>query len=746
MNLFRRIIMILPTHLRIVSKHISVLTAGIFLWSQAAWAVDLIDLALDKQYNDQSQTFAPSYLQNQQTLQENLISSKNDIENFNASALSEPASTSEVVGTGDLSLQGPKGGGGASQKAIASQDEPLIQGEEPEPVSYEYDSYGRLIKTIYSNGDFNLTEYYGTTTNKRYDMYFGADLDWKYSKEYYEGTAVAHYKWAKDIDPAAAGNETYCEYDTLGRKTLRKLDTGDWVGTSYHGSTNNKYQEWTYGSDLVWKYSVEYYESSSFVHYKWTRDLNPAAPGDETYCEYDTLGRKTLKILDTGGWIGTSYYGVTANKYQEWAFGSGGNWQWSSEYYEDGMLFHRKWIADANPGSTGDITYKEYDTEGMLFRKATDTGTSIDYTSMNYYSSWEYPSTTLRVGKDPSGEIATFRYINGRWLVNSVVWEGSLTSWDYDAGGILTGHRKTLSDGVIRIYDATGRLTEQRIPDSFFMKGVNMPWINYGYDIGTYLSANLETLYGMFDKWKGSYVRIFLFCDLRSGINFDINGNPVSFSSGVFVDMRLLINAAKTFNIKLVPVLFDYMMADNMSGTYLGEHPDLITDPAKKQKLLDLFGGFFDEFAGDSSIYAWDVMNEPEYASAISMYDARSFVSSFVGLIHSKSLTAKVTVGSGRRDWLVNYWQGLGLDIYQYHYYDGFESDLPLGYPASGLGLDKPVMVGELEPTQVLSKIGTVKTNGYLGGFFWQDTNFIIDEGERTSILDFFSGTRIIYT
>ncbi|MDP3788947.1 MAG: hypothetical protein Q8R48_00915, partial [Candidatus Omnitrophota bacterium] len=375
-----------------------------------------------------------------------------------------------------------------------------------------------------------------------------------------------------------------------------------------------------------------------------------------------------------------------------------------------------------------------------------DSGTQLDYTMVSYYTNWQYPSSTIRVATDPYGEVATFKYINSKWVVNSVVWNDAFISWNYDASGNVTGHTKTLSDGTIKIYDATNKLIEKRVPDSNFMQGVNLPWINYGYDMGGGFSSNLTALYSQFDKWKGSYVRLFLFTDLRSGINFDASGNPVSFKDGVYDDMAALLTVAKAFNIKLIPVLFDYMIADGKSGTYLGEYPDLITDASKKQKLLDLFSGFFDTFAGDPSVYAWDVMNEPEFAGAVAISDTQSFISDFTKLIHSKSSQARVTVGSARRDWMLQYWTGIGLDVYQYHYYDKFESSLPLNYQAASLGLNKPVIAGELEPTSVTSKLTTLNTDGYAGGLFWQDSTYIISDTSYNAIRSWFVGSKATYS
>ena len=102
--------MVFPKNMRMIFKTISVLVAGIFLWNQIAFAGDLINTALDQQYKDQSQTFAPGYLQNQQSAAESIVSQKQAIEDtVNTQALTAsadiPASADETI-----DLKGPVGG------------------------------------------------------------------------------------------------------------------------------------------------------------------------------------------------------------------------------------------------------------------------------------------------------------------------------------------------------------------------------------------------------------------------------------------------------------------------------------------------------------------------------------------------------------------------------------------------------------------------------------------------------------
>ncbi|MDD5436751.1 MAG: hypothetical protein PHX20_04315, partial [Candidatus Omnitrophica bacterium] len=106
----------MPGKVRIVFKAISCLVAGIFLFQQVAWAGDLVETVLNRQSDNQAQTFAPSYLQNQQAIQESIISQKQDAENF-ANSVSAAGIIDSAVpqpeGDNSVTLQGPRGGGGA---------------------------------------------------------------------------------------------------------------------------------------------------------------------------------------------------------------------------------------------------------------------------------------------------------------------------------------------------------------------------------------------------------------------------------------------------------------------------------------------------------------------------------------------------------------------------------------------------------------------------------------------------------
>ncbi len=257
--------------------------------------------------------------------------------------------------------------------------------------------------------------------------------------------------------------------------------------------------------------------------------------------------------------------------------------------------------------------------------------------------------------------------------------------------------------------------------------GANLPWINYGWDLGENpwggahggFSSNGDTLDAGFGFLAGRgvrLVRVFLFCDLRAGLTQ--SGNTIEFEPVVYDDMGALLDAARAHGLMLMPVLLDYLVADgvaNENGNTVGERPDLLT--TDRDAFVSLLSEFLATYGNHPSIYAWDVMNEPELAGAVTLVEVGEFIAAVAEAIHENT-THLATTGSFRRDLLLLY-PTLGLDIYQFHHYDYMEASLPLDFPVADLGLDKPVLIGEIEPTNVAAKLQTIEDNGYHGALFW---------------------------
>ncbi|HNS32941.1 MAG TPA: WD40 repeat domain-containing protein [bacterium] len=262
--------------------------------------------------------------------------------------------------------------------------------------------------------------------------------------------------------------------------------------------------------------------------------------------------------------------------------------------------------------------------------------------------------------------------------------------------------------------------------------GCNLPWINYGWDVGRNpwggehkgFSANKGRLYEDFSflmENGAGIVRVFIFCDMRSGMIFDESGFPVRFDEFVEEDFMALLDAAEKTGLLLIPVVFDYTIADGVMTedvSEVGEYPQLFIDNAKKKALLKIFGGFFRKFGSHPSVFAWDIINEPEHLRNVPEEKIYGFVKDFIYLLRRNAPRGSVTVGLLNRNSMAG-WIESELDIYQFHYFDSFESDYPLNYPVVKLGLDKPVIAGELETTDIPGKLTVVWKNGYKGGLFW---------------------------
>ncbi|MDP2913065.1 MAG: hypothetical protein Q8N91_03555 [Candidatus Omnitrophota bacterium] len=355
---------------------------------------------------------------------------------------------------------------------------------------------------------------------------------------------------------------------------------------------------------------------------------------------------------------------------------------------------------------------------------------------------------------------------------NDPVWGMKL--FFYDDNGIFTSYARmyTTPDNV-RIkeeYDSRYRLVSKYEMDRPFFSGVNLPWLDYGKDIGIArfdniahgFSTKVSELDARMRELAGSVTRVFLLNDLRSGITLDALGDIIGFDDQAVRDLKALLDASEANGVKVILTLFDYLLADGISSaTYwngfeyvtepLGEYPQFITDAAKRAQLVSAVRDLFTRAGLNDyrSVVGFDIMNEPEWAhdwGGVSYDDLRSFVYDFRDMLHADFAGRFVTLGSKDRSALTANW-GSGLDLYQFHHYDWMSYyGMPLDYPDSGLGLDRAIFAGELEPTLFTYKLGTLYENGYAGGLFWQDTGYYnISNGNLKTLLNWFVGTTYEY-
>ena len=280
-----------------------------------------------------------------------------------------------------------------------------------------------------------------------------------------------------------------------------------------------------------------------------------------------------------------------------------------------------------------------------------------------------------------------------------------------------------------------------------FFVGVNLPWLRYGGDFG----ANAwqpeggvarpevrerldQTLARLADSGL-SRVRWWVLGDGRAGLRVDGDGRPLGVDDFFFADLDAGFESAAAHGITLVPVLLDYLWFSPsrvLEGVQTGGRARLVTEAECRWRLLDLvFSPIFERYRRHPSVFAWDLFNEPEWATrgigtirpgvGIPEPDMGAFLSEMVALGHDRGaqpLTVGLASASGLR--LVRH---LGLDLYQVHWYDSVEGKSPLRRPVAELRLDRPVFLGEfptrgsaVEPGDVLP---AARVAGYAGALAW---------------------------
>jgi hypothetical protein len=277
-----------------------------------------------------------------------------------------------------------------------------------------------------------------------------------------------------------------------------------------------------------------------------------------------------------------------------------------------------------------------------------------------------------------------------------------------------------------------------------FFVGVNLPWLSYGGDFG----ANAwqpdggvarpepqhrvdETFARLADSGL-STVRWWILGDGRAGLRVDGDGQPLGVDDSFFDDVDAGFEAAARRGLRLIPVLLDFLWfspPELVRGVQTGGRAGLIRQPESRWRLHDtVFSRIFERYRKHPAVYAWDLMNEPEWAletilsgRGVSRDDLEVFLTELVALGRDWG-TQPLTVGLASASGLPLV-RKLGLDFYQVHWYDSVEADSPLRRPVAKLGLDRPVLLGEfptrgsaIAPGEVLH---AAREAGYAGGLAW---------------------------
>jgi hypothetical protein len=253
-----------------------------------------------------------------------------------------------------------------------------------------------------------------------------------------------------------------------------------------------------------------------------------------------------------------------------------------------------------------------------------------------------------------------------------------------------------------------------------------------------FVESEIERDFGLV-RQHGPYEigRFFLFGDGRAAPEFATDGSVTGLEPSFYADFDELLRAAQLKGVKVMPVLLDFLwlgQARTVSGVSLQGHAAVIRDPLKRQSFLDnALLPFLQRYGSHPAIHSIDVINEPEWVMLgvaptpsdfepdyVTVAEMQEFVRQCALYVHTYS-PLKVTVGSARRMWL-SYWEGLGLDLYQFHWYDHFQGTEPFPWGPTP-NFDRPVLVGEVPTASTAHSLSdfeeAVEAHGYAGLFPW---------------------------
>lgn len=338
--------------------------------------------------------------------------------------------------------------------------------------------------------------------------------------------------------------------------------------------------------------------------------------------------------------------------------------------------------------------------------------------------------------------------------------------------------------------------------------GVNYPWIDYGWDFGdpppAWVAADrvegwkdsrrkqVAADFGLFASEGLFAVRWFLTGD---GLNYGMGAEAPRQTGGtwtfdplpeghpyygrVLEDFLFVLRVCRDTGLRLLPVLVDFSWCKK--GVVAAENPavikcgraDAIRDPRKREV-------FFDRLLAPllacsvpyrDSIYAWELINEPEWAAAepgrwwrrdgsgrVRREEMADFIREGARRIDSVQLpdggrAFRSTVGFAHWESLET-WDaaGLGLTLHQFHYYAQGNRGLP-GCPADG---DCPCIVGEFATAverdwpdlrargldqNARNRLACIESRGYGACFLWSaraaDRATRWTEEERRAVLSF---------
>ncbi len=454
--------MLVNKRLTPVIRTIAGTVACVFLWLQIAWAGDLIDYSIDKLNAEQSQTFAPAYLQDQQAMHEELISQKQAIEDGAAlqtltqdTLASDSADSSSDVAS--IELQGPTGGEGVISMALEGAAIPLL-------ASVENLSSGQSSALSLTTEAGDVIYYIGNTIDRI---------------ERADGTILRNIildanNNLQDADIIYADNTI----ESVVNKKVIKITKSDGTIFNYDPDETISSVEYPDGKIIVY----------SYIRSDTGTILETILTDTEKIAHYDSNNRikkvefNSGKVVDYESGILSRIRDTDGKIYVFEGTGSAADYTVKLKNVE----FEDKNITDPIVDSEGKLVsgivlYSD-GIQAAVENKRLKQVTELDGTKITYQYSQDSLSCDVTI--ESGGNVRSFKYLKeastGRFLIK----DGASTyqydpSWrlekfdnefgsishSYDNALLYAGSIFTLTSGIIKKYDGYKNLSETLFPN-----------------------------------------------------------------------------------------------------------------------------------------------------------------------------------------------------------------------------------------------------------------------------------------
>lgn len=302
---------------------------------------------------------------------------------------------------------------------------------------------------------------------------------------------------------------------------------------------------------------------------------------------------------------------------------------------------------------------------------------------------------------------------------------------------------------------------------NYFPLGANYAWQDWGTDFSdngwTNRFATIKSTFNDMSSKGVRAVRWWVFCNSYASPLFSATGRD-GLCTGLPTNwVQHMKEAADYANSKNMKIYFTFTSFDVARNNNAWNHSSIIDDLVVRKSFIEnAVKPIVQGLSDNPGVMGWDVVNEPEWMissadgggqndstlTPFPLSTMRSFVNDVVNCVH---LYAKqpVSVGCASMKWIstsgggqYDFWSGLGLDFYDIHWYDWMTPWFnPLTMSASGLKLDKPVIIGEMMPDTLGSSLKMtqqqvvegIAKNGYSGYLLWAWTDSSTNCTTKTS-------------